>query len=276
MNTPLNTIIDWFKTGETPTEAQFKSTFLAFYHKDYPIPKESIEGLKEILQSFAAAKAFEGHLSDSEAHSEYLALLDAGNLNPAHIGSWKNKLGIGNVATVDSSGQPGNAYTKTEINAFVDLLKKADKDLTAEIGNIKKILLSNDLSLDELQEIVDFIKKSRDDFKALEAGLSEDKVKLLHDYDGLNHPKNQQEFNRQIHDKVILISETRTSAVVQVTESTRFPNALETEHVIIQARDSVTGKKINIDDYATNQIIEVNLLGGVENPINILILKVKP
>jgi len=276
MNTPLNTIIDWFKTGEIPTEAQFKATFLAFYHKDYPIPKESIEGLKEILQSFAGAKAFQDHLTDSEAHSEYLALLDAGNLTSTHIRNWKNKLEIGNVATVDSYEQPGNAYTKTEVNAFVDLLKNADRDLTAEIGRIKKVLLSNDLSLDELQEIIDFIKKNRDDFEALKAGLSEDKIKLLHDYDGLNHPANQQEFNRQIHDKVILLSETHTSAVVQVTESTRFPNTLETEHVIIQARDSVTGKKINIDDYATNQIIDVKLLGGIENPINILILKVKP
>jgi hypothetical protein len=38
----------------------------------------------------------------------------------------------------------------------------------------------------------------------------------------------------------------------------------------------VTGKKINIDDYATNQTIEIKMLGDLPNPINILILKVKP
>lgn len=276
MNTPLNTIINWFKTGEIPTEAQFKSTFLAFYHKDDPIPRESIEGLKEILQSLVEKGSFEEHLNDPQAHSRYLALLNAANLNSADVNSWKNKLGISNAATTDSSDQTGTTYTKIQINDFVDALKNADKDLALKIENIRKILLSNDLSLDELQEIIDFIKKSRNDFEDLKAGLSEDKIKILHDYNGLSHPKNQQEFNRQIHDKVILISETRTSAVVQVKESAVFPNILETENVIIQARDSVTGQKINVDDYATNQTIEVKILGEIVYPINILILKVKP
>ncbi|WP_435525373.1 hypothetical protein [Chryseobacterium indoltheticum] len=203
MSTPLNTIFSWFETGDFPTQNQFKETFLSFYHKDYLIPKENIEGFEEIFQSFEL-----------------------------------------------------------------------------EIEKIKKKLLSDDLSLDELQEIVGFIKKSREDIEALKAlpiGESrEDKVKLLLDYDWLQNPKNQQEFNKQIYDKVLLISQTPTSAVVQITESTVFPNVLETENVIIQARDSVTGKKINIDDYATNQTIEINMLGDLPNPINILILKVKP
>lgn len=170
-------------------------------------------------------------------------------------------------------------YTKLQADGFVNVLKDADKDLAQEIGKIKEILLSNDLSLDELQEIVDFIKKSREDIetlKAISGETSEDKVKLLLDYDLLNSPKNQQEFNQQIYDKVLLISQTPTSAIVQITESTVFPNTLETENVIIQARDSITGKKINVDDYATNQIIEINMVGNIDNPINILILKVKP
>lgn len=171
-------------------------------------------------------------------------------------------------------------YTKIQVNSFVDALKDADKDLALKIENIRKILLSNDLSLDELQEIVNFIKKNRDDIEALKAlpigESSEDKVKLVLDYDWLSSPKNQQEFNKQIYDKVLLISQTAESAVVQITGSAVFPNTLETENVIIQARDSVTGKKINIDDYATNQTIEIKMLGDLANPINILILKVKP
>jgi hypothetical protein len=279
MSTPLHTIFSWFETGDFPTEAQFKATFSSFYHKDDPIPVESIEGFEEMFQSFVSAEAFQAHLTDSMAHSGYLALLDGGNLTSTYVNSWKNKLGISNVGTVDSSDQSGNVYTKTQIDVVGNELRNVDKDLAAEIANIKKILLSSDLSLDELQEIVDFIKKNRVDIEALKAisleGTKEDKVKLLLDYDGLNSPKNQQEFNKQIYDKVLLISQTTTSAMVQVTGSTVFPNTLETENVIIQARDSVTGKKINIDDYATNQIIEVNLLGEIVNPINILILKVK-
>ncbi|MDF2934207.1 MAG: hypothetical protein K0R36_3538 [Chryseobacterium sp.] len=280
MSTPLNTIFSWFETGDFPTETQFKETFSSFYHKDYLIPLKSVEGFEEIFQLFASAEAFQEHLTDSEAHSGYLALLNASNLTSTHVNSWKSKLGISNVATIDNSDQLGNVYTKIQVNNLVDELKDADNDLALEIGNIKKILLSNDLSLDELQEIVGFIKKNREDIEALKAipigETREDKVKLLLDYDWLGSPKNQQEFNEQIYDKVLLISKTPTSTVVQVTGSTVFPNTLETENVIIQARDSVTGKKINIDDYATNQTIEVNMLGDIVNPINILILKVKP
>ncbi|ANF52052.1 hypothetical protein A0O34_16695 [Chryseobacterium glaciei] len=278
--TPLHTILSWFQTGDFPTETQFKETFLSFYHKEELIPIEGIERFEEIFQLFAIAEAFQQHLTDPNAHSGYLALLNASNLTSTHVNNWKSKLGITNVATIDSSDQLGNVYTKIQVNGFVDELKNADKDLALEIGNIKKILLSSDLSLDELQEIVDFIKKNRDDIEALKAipiGESrEDKVKLLLDYDLLNSPKNQQEFNKQIYDKVLLISQTPTSAVVQVTGSAVFPNTLETENVIIQARDSVTGKKINIDDYATNQTIQINMLHDTANPLNILILKVKP
>ncbi|MGN7705360.1 hypothetical protein [Chryseobacterium sp. 22543] len=280
MSTPLHTIFSWFETGDFPTETQFKDTFLSFYHKDDLIPMQGIEGFEEIFQLFASAEAFQAHLKDPNAHSEYLALLNAGNLTSAHVDSWKGKLGISNAATIDSSDQLGNAYTKIQVDGFVDALKDADKDLALKIENIRNVLLSNDLSLDELQEIVNFIKKNRDDIEALKAipiGESrEDKVKLLLDYDGLGSPKNQQEFNKQVYDKVLLISQTATSAVVQVTGSTEFPNTLETENVIIQARDSVTGKKINIDDYATNQTIKINMFGDIVNPINILILKVKP
>lgn len=161
----------------------------------------------------------------------------------------------------------------------IEGLEEIFQSFSSEIATLKSILLSNDLSLDELQEIVDFIKKNREDIDALNAlplGESrEDKVKLILDYEWLNKPKNQQEFNKQIYDKVLLISQSPTSAVVQVTGSTIFHNILETENVIIQARDSVTGKKINIDDYATNQTIEINIFGDIVNPINILILKVK-
>lgn len=178
--------------------------------------------------------------------------------------------------TFSSFHHKDDLIPRESIEGFEEIFQS----FTLEIDDIKKILLSSDLSLDELQEIVDFIKKNRQDIEALKAmpiGESrEDKVKLLFDYDWLNSPKNQQEFNKQIYDKVLLISQTPTSAVVQVKGSTVFPNTLETENVIIQARDSVTGKKINIDDYATNQTIEIKMLGDLPNPINILILKVKP
>ncbi|WP_283421471.1 hypothetical protein [Chryseobacterium profundimaris] len=279
MNTPLHTIFSWFQSGDFPTEAQFKATFSSFYHKDYPIPLDNIEGLEDLSQLFAGAEAFQNHLTDSNAHSAHLALLNADNLTPTHVNSWKSKLGIEYGGTVDGDSQPGNVYTKIQTRGFIDELKETDRNLASDIETIKRVLLSNDLSLDELQEIVDFIKKNRADIEALKAisleETKEDKVKLLQDYTFLESPENQQEFNQKIYDKVVSISQTPTSAVVQITESTVFLNPVETENVIIQARDSITGKKINIDDYATNQTIEINMLGEINNPINILILKVK-
>lgn len=278
MNTPLDTIFSWFETGDFPTEAQFKDTFLSFHHKDDLIPLENIEGFEDISLSFASAEAFQAHLEDSRAHSRYLAFANASNLTSTHINSWKNKLGISNIGTIDSSNDLGNVYTKTQVNSFVNELKDVDKDLAQEIAKIKELLASDDLSLNQLQEIVNFIKKNREDIDALKAvggETREDKVQLLLNYDWLSNPKNQQEFNQKIYDKVLLISETPTSAIVQITESTTFPNSLETENVIIQARDSITGKKINIDDSATNQNIEIKILNSIDNPLNILILKVK-
>ncbi|RTZ49494.1 hypothetical protein EJ377_02835 [Chryseobacterium arthrosphaerae] len=58
MSTPLHTIFSWFETGDFPTEAQFKETFSSFFHKDYPIPMESIEGFGELFQLFASAEEF--------------------------------------------------------------------------------------------------------------------------------------------------------------------------------------------------------------------------
>ncbi|WP_326984333.1 hypothetical protein VUJ46_07315 [Chryseobacterium sp. MYb264] len=279
MNTPIDTIFSWFKTGDFPTQAQFQATFSAFYHKNDLIPRESIEGLEEIFELFISAEALQRHLEDPEAHAEYLALLNAGNLTPADIDQWKTRLGIHHTGIIDSSDTLGNVYTKIQVDDFVNTLKNADKDLLSAIDTIRELLLSNDLSLDELQEIVDFIKKSREDIEALKAvagETNESKVKLLNDYEGLGSPQKQQEFNKQIYDKVMIISQTLTSAMVRITESAVFPNILETEHVIIQARDSVTGKKINVDDYATTQTIEIKMVGQLTNPINILILKVKP
>ena len=77
----------------------------------------------------------------------------------------------------------------------IEGLEEIFQSFSSEIATLKSILLSNDFSLDELQEIVDFIKKNREDIDALNAlplGESrEDKVKLILDYEWLNKPKNQ-------------------------------------------------------------------------------------
>ncbi|AZA88794.1 hypothetical protein EG349_19455 [Chryseobacterium shandongense] len=141
MNTPLHTIFSWFQSGDFPTEAQFKATFSSFYHKDYPIPIANIEGLEDLSQLFAGADAFQGHLNDSNAHSGHLALLNAGNLTPTHVNSWKSKLGIVNSGTgiadlvsVDNSLMIDAGNNNIESN--VSIFSEEFKDFTSSIVNV--------------------------------------------------------------------------------------------------------------------------------------------
>ncbi|MDR1116208.1 MAG: hypothetical protein LBL33_08720 [Tannerella sp.] len=39
----LSQIFDWFKTGKTPTEQQFRDTWQSFWHKSEKIPSSKIE-----------------------------------------------------------------------------------------------------------------------------------------------------------------------------------------------------------------------------------------
>lgn len=247
MNTPLDTIFSWFETGDFPTEAQFKETFSSFYHKDYPIPRENIDGLEEIFQSFATAQAFQEHLTDSKAHSKYLALLNAGNLSSTDVNSWKNKLGIGNMATIDSADELGNVYTKLQVDSFIDELKNGDIDLAQKIENIKKLLLSNDLSLDELQEIVDYIKENREELELLKEAIlrdsSDDKIKVIGSYLNWGAITYQNQFNDLVYDKIKNIENAATEKIKyeeRIRGDSRIQHDLDTLSFVIDAYDTVT------------------------------------
>ncbi|QEE50660.1 hypothetical protein FUA48_14055 [Flavobacterium alkalisoli] len=49
----LNTILNWFKTGERPTQSQFWDTWQSFWHKDEIIPQSKIENLNGSLNTKA-------------------------------------------------------------------------------------------------------------------------------------------------------------------------------------------------------------------------------
>ncbi|WP_306352202.1 hypothetical protein [Flavobacterium sp. '19STA2R22 D10 B1'] len=51
MATSLNTILNWFKTGKKPTQAQFWASWQSFWHKDEVIPQDKINGLQTSLNS---------------------------------------------------------------------------------------------------------------------------------------------------------------------------------------------------------------------------------
>jgi len=247
MSTPLDIIFSWFEAGDFPTETQFKETFSSFYHKDSLIPMENIEGFGEIFQLFTSAEAFKGHLTDSKAHSEFLALLNASNLTPAHVDSWKTKLGISNTATIDDSDQLGNVYTKIQVDGFVGKLKDVDKDLTSEVEKIKKLLLSNDPSLDELQEIVDYIKENKEQIELLNEAVinsSDDKLNVVGRYLNWGAISYQNQFNDLVYDKIKTIEDTVSSEKIKYEERIRgdsiIKHDLNTLSFVIDAYDTVT------------------------------------
>ena len=49
--TSLQQILSWFKTGFSPSESQFRETFLSFWHKSEKIPQTQIFGLQETIES---------------------------------------------------------------------------------------------------------------------------------------------------------------------------------------------------------------------------------
>ncbi|WP_027380295.1 hypothetical protein [Chryseobacterium daeguense] len=110
--TEINDILSWFQTGDYPTESQFKASWTSFWHKSELIPLNQIQGIDEFLQQTTPISSFNTHLTDPEAHTNYLAKKDASNLTDQNKESWKVALGVGslpsNIATVDDS--PNNIY----------------------------------------------------------------------------------------------------------------------------------------------------------------------
>jgi hypothetical protein len=70
MATNINTILNWFKTGVKPTQAQFWATWASFWHKDEQIPQNSISGLENSLNAKAEKSQLDAHLSNKNAHAE--------------------------------------------------------------------------------------------------------------------------------------------------------------------------------------------------------------
>lgn len=70
MATNINTILNWFKTGFKPTQAQFWATWTSFWHKDEQIPQNNISGLEIALNEKAEKAQFDDHLSNKNAHVE--------------------------------------------------------------------------------------------------------------------------------------------------------------------------------------------------------------
>ena len=187
--TAIQTLKQWFSNFKKPTQEQFWAWIDSFWHKSEKIPMDSIEGLESAIQSTATAGQLQSHLTDSHAHKE---LLD-------------NK-----VDKVPGKKLTTEDFT-TELRKKLEGLQQVDvsvllprgnfsgtaQDLKDLIDNLTRILQSPDTELDELQEIVAYIKQNKHILSTLGisniAGLEDalaNKADKDHNHDEAYAPKN--------------------------------------------------------------------------------------
>jgi hypothetical protein len=237
--TPLNTIFSWFEEGDMPTEYQFKQTFSSFRHLDDKIKMSDVTGLNE---------AFTNHQADQNAHHSVLAKLNASNLTAANVEEWKEKLKIHLAATVDGDRETGNVYKKEQIQEILNVFHIKDDEMLADISKINAMLISNDVNLDELQKIVDYIKENRQQIELLkETGLgnsSDDKINLVGSYSNWGAVSYQNKFNDLVYDKIKKIEDAANSEKIRHEEKvrgdSRIKHDLNTLSFVIDAYDTVT------------------------------------
>ena len=148
-----NTIRNWFKTGLKPTQAQFWATWDSFWHKDEKIPITAIEDIENILNEKADAEAFDNHVVDAGAHADLFNAKED-----------KNQKGVaGGYAPLDELNKLAVQYLNI-VNDLVtggsDSLLSAEqgKLLQNQIDNINVLLTSDNVNLDNVQELVDAIE----------------------------------------------------------------------------------------------------------------------
>lgn len=241
MAVPLSTIFSWFEKGDTPTQDQFQQTFSSFRHLEEKIKLDEVAGLPEALQKTLSTETFINHLNDDRAHSSVLAKLNASNLTPANIDQWKEKLKINLAATIDGSGETGNVYTKQQIGEIVNMLQAKDDEML-------ELLASDDVHLDKIQEIVDYIKENRRQIELLKESLingsSDDKVRLLGSYSNWSAATYQNQFNDVVYDKIQSIENAVASDKITYEQRVRgdsvIKHDLDTLSFVIDAYDIVT------------------------------------
>ncbi|MEO2080597.1 MAG: hypothetical protein ABGW88_13635 [Leeuwenhoekiella sp.] len=163
--TSLANIKNWFLTGLKPTQAQFWNVFDSFWHKDEKIAQSNVDNLTNSLDAKAEKQAFETHLTDAQAHNTlFEAKVDkiAGKgLSTEDLTSELKTLLQSALQRIDVQDLPDSP--ETELPASANQVRL----LNVAVTNILNLLNSDDVTLDELQEVVDFIKANREDLQNL-------------------------------------------------------------------------------------------------------------
>ena len=149
--------------------------FDSFRHKDEKIPQSDVDQLGATLDAKAEKQAFETHLSDAQAHNTLFASkvdkeagkgLSTEDLTAELKALIETALQTADILDLATSSQTNKAASANQVRL-----------LNARVDAAMTILQSDDLSLDELQEVVNYIKANREDLQNLSveniAGLIE-------------------------------------------------------------------------------------------------------
>ena len=151
--TPIQQLYKYFSDLMKPTGAQFRALIDSFWHKAEKIPINSIEGLDKLIEGTASDRQLQNHINDTHAHKE---LLDKkvdkvpGKKLTTEDFTTELRQKLEGLQQVDTSGLlPKGGYMGTA------------QDLKNLIDTINRILQSDDTDLDQLQEIVTYIKQNK-------------------------------------------------------------------------------------------------------------------
>ena len=269
----INTILSWFQTGDFPTEAQFRETFLSFMMKGDSLSVAKVEGLTEILQQTLPSEQFNSYQLAMANIIEELAQKDGSNIN---VEAWKTTLGISDIATVDGDAE-GNVYLKTQTDLKFE-------SLHARLDDLFELLASDDVDLDQLQEVVNLIKTHQTEIEQLQqisiGNTHDNKVELTGTYEGTGATL-QSQLNLIIWDKLeqielalTQIGSTQFETVIRVNST--ITHNLNTKNVFVAAYDIVTGYAVPLRykvNFSNDNIIDVEFDVEPVNQVKVIIKK---
>lgn len=123
---------EWFSDLKKPNQNHFGEWIDSYWHKTEKIPAKNIEGLDATLQDTASNTQFQAHLTDLQAHKELFDQLHT------------------ELQNISQTTLPSGGFTGTA------------QELKETIDNILIILKSPDTELDNLREIVAYIKQNKE------------------------------------------------------------------------------------------------------------------
>lgn len=148
-----DTVKEWFKTDLKPSEAQFYNLFNWIRWKDEKIPITDIFNIEDILNAKAEGAVVTNHLTDANAHAtEFNAKEDKDKKGAADGYAPLNEL-------VKIASDYLNIVDDLVTGGSTELLSaEQGKVLKIQIDAINTLLASDNVNLDNVQELVDAIE----------------------------------------------------------------------------------------------------------------------